>query len=148
VEPTVRVKLAIAFALAATFLSAPARAGDDPEPPGKGGALLHKLKGKWTAVRQVAKGRERKDFRLTYEFDGDKLTLDNGSTKTVFKVKVDARHRPAVLERIGEGKEAWRLYFKIEKGELYLAGDFGPSKAGKDFSGKSGSMAVMRREKK
>jgi uncharacterized protein (TIGR03067 family) len=125
-----------------------ARADDDPEPPGKGGALLRELKGKWTAVRSVAKGRERKDVRFTYEFDGDKLTLDNGSTKTVFKVKVDARKKPAVLERTRQGEKTAKLFFKIEKGELYLAGDFGESKADKDFSGNSGSMAVLKREKK
>ena len=61
---------------------------------------------------------------------------------------MDARKRPAVLERIRQGEETARLFFKIEKGELYLAGDFGPSKADKDFSGKSGSMAVLKREKK
>jgi uncharacterized protein (TIGR03067 family) len=131
-----------------TIVASSACAGDDPEPPSKGGALLRKLKGKWTAVRSVANGRERKDVRLTYEFDGDKLTLDNGSTKTVFKVKVDPRERPAVLERTRQGEKTTRLFFKIEKGELYLAGDFGESKADKDFSGKSGSMAVLKREEK
>jgi uncharacterized protein (TIGR03067 family) len=143
------VRAAAAFALALCLLGASqACADDDPEPPGKGSALLRELKGKWTSVRQVSNGRERKDGRLTYEFDGDKLTLDNGSTKTVFKVKVDARQRPAVLERTGQGEKTARLFFKIEKGELYLAGDFGESKADKDFSGKSGSMAVLKREKK
>jgi uncharacterized protein (TIGR03067 family) len=144
------LRASAAFALALCLLGASqTHADDDPEPPGKGGALLRQLKGKWTSVRQVAKGRERKDARLTDEFDGDKLTLDNGRTKTVFKVKVDARQRPAVLERTGQGEKATtRLFFKIEKGELYLAGDFGDSKADKDFSGKSGSMAVLKREKK
>src|SRR6476646_3350676 len=130
---------AVLVALALCLLGASqARADDDPEPPGKGGKLLRDLKGKWISVRQVANGRERKDAYLVYEFDGDKLTLDNGSTRTVLKVKVDARHKPAVLERTAEGKKTERLFFKIEKGELYLAGDFGPDKAAKDFSGKTG----------
>ena len=138
------MRRALVTALALSVLVVAARA-DDPEPPG---TSLRKLEGKWASVRSVAMGKERKDPRFTYEFDGDKLTLDNGSTRTVFKVKVDARHKPAVLERTGEGKNTARLFFKIEKGELYLAGDFGPDKADKDFSGKSGSMAVLKREKK
>jgi uncharacterized protein (TIGR03067 family) len=142
------VRTATAFAISLCLLGAShARPDDDPEPPGKGGSMLRELKGKWTAVRSIANGEDRKVIPLTYEFDGDKLTLENGKRKTVFKVKVDARHKPAVLERIGPG-ETTTLFFKIEKGELYLAGNFGENKAAKDFSGKTGSMVVMKREKK
>jgi uncharacterized protein (TIGR03067 family) len=140
---------AAAFTLAMCLLGAShARADDDPEPPGKGGALLRELKGKWAVVRSVANGREGKGVRVTYEFDGDKLILDNGRAKAVFKVRVDARQKPAVLERTADGKKTVTQFFKIDKGELYLAGDLGEGKADKDFSGKSGSIVVMKREKK
>src|SRR5262245_13023393 len=136
-----RARVAVSFALALCLLFAShARADDDPEPPGKGEALLRELKGKWTAVRTVANGREGKSVRVTYAFDGDTLTLDNGRANAVFKVKVDARQKPAVLERTAEGKKAVTLFFKIDKGELYLAGDLGEGKADKDFSAKSGSL--------
>ena len=110
--------------------------------------MLREIEGKWAVVRTLAHGREGKGVRVTYEFDGDRLTLDNGRAKAAFKVKVDARQKPAALEWAAEGKKAVRAFFKVDKGELYLAGDLGEGKADKDFSGKSGSLVVMKREKK
>jgi uncharacterized protein (TIGR03067 family) len=131
--------------LTLAVLAVAARADDDPEPPGRGAALLRQLKGRWTLARQTRSGREVKVDYLVYEFDGDKLTLDNGQSKSVWKMKVDFREKPVVLERTEDKR---RLFCKIEKGELYLAGDHGGSKADPTFAGKSGNLVVFKREKK
>lgn len=147
------VKFAIAFALAATFLPATAHADDDPEPPG--GPSLRKLEGKWTLTRRVLRGKETKGGgTLSYEFDGDKVTVDTGTMKYTAKVKVDARKKPTVLELTREGqKSPTRSEFKIEKGELFLVpvsrkGLGIVEKLEDVFKGETRPLMVLKREKK
>jgi uncharacterized protein (TIGR03067 family) len=137
-------------------LAVPARADDDPEPPGKGGTLLRQLKGKWTVTRRVLQGRETKGgATLTYEFDGDKVTVDTGNMKYTAKVKVDAKKKKsAVLELTREGAKApTRSEFKIEKGELYLVPAVSKKGLGEEkeedvFKGETRPLMVLKREKK
>jgi uncharacterized protein (TIGR03067 family) len=150
-----RARAAAAFALALCLLCAShARADDDPEPPDKGGALLRQLKGKWTVTRRVLRGKETKGGgTLTYEFDGDKVTVDTGSMKYTATVKVDAKKKPAVLELTREGAKApTRSEFKIEKGELYLVPvpKYGLGVVEKEedaFKGETRPLMVLKREK-
>ena len=147
---------AAAFALALCLLCAShARADDDPEPPGKGDTLLRQLKGKWTVTRRVLQGRETKGgATLTYEFDGDKVTVVTGNMKYTAKVKVDAKKKPAVLELTREGAKApTRSGFKIEKGELYLVPAVSKKGLGEEkeedvFKGETRPLMVLKREKK
>src|SRR5262245_14231326 len=111
--------------LLALFVLAPllAWAGDDPEPPARGGPELRKLRGKWTVMTRKFRGKEvptPKELAMTYEFDGDKVTVKNARTEYVAKVKLDAKARPATLELTREDTKATtKMAFKVEKGELY-----------------------------
>src|SRR5262245_6760455 len=140
---------AVIMALALSVLAAAARAEDDPEPPGKGGPELRKLKGKWAVTRWVLGGKERKfNSELTYEFTGDKVTVVNGKIKSVATVKVNAKNEPAVLELIREDiKTSTKMACKIDKGELFLVATprNGDVQAGEDFSGKSRPLMVLTR---
>ena len=129
-------------------------ADDDPEPPGKGGPELRKLRGKWVATRRLSNGKEMKPpakTAITYVFDGDKVTYESGKLKYVAKVKVDTKSKPHVLELIREDvKSTRKMAFKIDKGELYLAsGGFkGDDLTKVDFSGNNGLVLILEREKK
>src|SRR3954471_4641203 len=114
---------AFIMVLALSALAVAARADDvDPEPPGKGGPELRKLRGKWAVTRRVLGGREMKSKVVTtYEFSGDKVTVDTGRLKDVAAGKVNAKNKPAVLDLTREDtKTTTRMAFKIDKGELYL----------------------------
>ena len=106
-------------------------------------------------ARRVLRGKEtRGAATLTYEFDGDKVTVETGKTKYAAKVKVDARKKPAVLELTREGQNvASRMEFEIEKGELYLVPvpRKGPGGGGKEedvFKGETRPLMVLKRERK
>jgi uncharacterized protein (TIGR03067 family) len=138
--------------LALSAVVAVRAADDNPEPPGKGGAELRKLKGKWTVTRRVFRGTELKGgVTATYEFNGDKVTIDNGRLKYVAKVKADVKNKPAMLELTREDtKTTSRLAFKIDKGELYLvlSPPKGNVQADEDFTGMNRPLMVLSREKK
>ena len=136
----------------ALFVLSPllARADDDPEPPGKGGPVLRKLRGKWTVTRMISKGKELKTPKSApvYVFDGDKVTYEGGKLTYSAKVKVDAKSKVHVLEMTREDTKTTRkMAFKIEKEELFLAVSVGDLTK-EDFSGETGVVMVLRREKK
>jgi len=141
-----------------------ARAADDPE-PADAKAELKKLKGTWTVTKLIRKGKEPKArLGLTFTFDGDKqLTTVTGVAEgggevevtESFQVKIDAKKRPhtITLTRTGGKRPISQAgVYKVENGRLYLA----PGRAAKgakaatapkDFSGDSGPVYVMKREK-
>src|SRR5262245_29403968 len=133
------MRRAFVLLLALSLSPALARGDDDPEPPGKGGTELRKLKGKWAVTRRVFRGTELKGgVTATYEFNGDKVTVDTGRLKYVAKVKADVKNKPATLELTREDtKTTSRLAFKIEKGELHLvlSPPKGNVQADEDFTG-------------
>jgi len=143
------------FVALALFVLAPLAAvraeDDDPEPPGSGAAEYRKLKGKWTIFRRFFGGKElTSSSKLTYTFDGDKLTIDSFKASTS-KVKVLGKKKPYVLELTREGfPTPSKMAFEIRKGELYLAlmpakgkGDDKP-----DFSGQKNPLLILEREDK
>jgi uncharacterized protein (TIGR03067 family) len=125
------------------------RADDDPEPPGKGGPELRKLRGKWVGTRLISRGKEGKLGQgITYVFDGDKLTYESGKRTYSAKVKVDAKNKVRLLEVTRDDTKATvKWAFEIRKGELYLAIK-GEDLTKEDFSGNNGIVMVLEREKK
>jgi uncharacterized protein (TIGR03067 family) len=149
------MRRAFVVALALSVFVVAARADDDdPEPPG--GSSLRALRGKWTVTRRIFRGKEMKTnaAAATYEFDGDKVTVDTGKLHYVAKVKVDAKKKPATLELSrDDAKGPSKMAFKIEKGELYLAltppnGGLGDVKGEDVFKGETRPLMVLKREKK
>jgi uncharacterized protein (TIGR03067 family) len=122
----------------------------DPEPPG-GKALLGKLAGKWTVTKMVTKGAERKPpAGFTYTFEKDRVTYDlGGRLNRVMKCEPDPKRRD-VLTMTPEGsKVANRYFFKIEKDTLFLALDrSNDPRAKPDFTGNTGQVLVLAKEKK
>jgi hypothetical protein len=126
-----------------------ARADDDPEPPG-GSAALRKLQGKWVSVRRIIGGQEVAYTAATYSFTKDKGTYTTGSGKLVrsLTLKVDKSRRDVIEITRENAKAPTRYFFKIEKGELYLAlARFKDAKAKPDFSGNAGSVLIFKKEK-
>jgi len=137
----------------ALFCAAPAAGADDedPEPPSQ---ALGALKGTWTATKVVFAGREAKaPPGITYALERGKLVRSvpagKGGNQT-FEVKVDARKKPYRITMTPEGGgRAQSGIFKIEKGELFLATGAGKDGKGpEDFSGTTGGVMVMSKEKK
>jgi uncharacterized protein (TIGR03067 family) len=134
------------------------RAGDDPEPPGKGGVELRKLRGKWEAVSMKMKGRELKaPAGTTYHFEGDKVTVKTSRLTYVAKVKYDAKKKPPIIELTREDTKATIEYaVKLDKGELLLAPmrvfgkakDKGTKVENVDFTGENNPVMTLVREKK
>jgi hypothetical protein len=121
-------------------------AEDDPEPPA---TPLRKLQGTWTSVRRIAKGVEMAYTQITFTFDKDKVTsnLDFFDKDKVTSVKTD-RKRPDLLEMTQDQRPTRRFFFKVEKGELYLAQDrTNDPKAKPDFSGQTELVMILKREK-
>src|SRR5262245_32635693 len=149
--------------LALCALAALAGRADDPEPPGGAAAELKKLKGTWVVTKSLVNGEDRKERgKLTWSFDGDKLTWTGRTTKgpgtarggvgvatATYKVKVDTKKKPHTIELTPEGKGNCQPgVFKVEKGLLYLALSVAKSgKASEDFTGTRGTVYVMTREK-
>lgn len=137
----------IAMSVALLALTGLARADDDdPEPPR--GAAFRKLQGTWTSVRIIMKGEEVARTTISYKFTKDKVvyTLTKGKTKDM-TLKVD-RKRHDLIEMSPDQGKTLRFFFKIEKGELYLTP--APSddpKVKPDFSGKAGSVLILKQEK-
>ena len=142
---------AFSLLLALSLSPALARGDDNPEPP-KGGPELRKLQGKWTVTRRVFRGKDVPSNTVqTYEFVGNKLTMDNGKFKYVATVKANVKNKPAVLELTRtDVKTTSRMAFKIDKGQLHLVltPPKGDVQADEDFSGMNRPMLVLSREKK
>jgi uncharacterized protein (TIGR03067 family) len=135
--------------LALCALAAVAGRADDPEPEPPGGAAgLRALKGTWAVTRMLAKDDVfMARVGTTYTFDGDKLTRTTPATgKQTYKVKIDTKKRPHTIELIPEGAKKGTVgFYKVEKGELYLA--LGSGRAPADLSGKGAPVLVMMRLK-
>jgi uncharacterized protein (TIGR03067 family) len=147
------MRRAFVLLLSLSLSPALARGDDNPEPPGKGGPEMRKLQGKWAVTRRVLRGKDvQSKVVQTYEFAGDKVTVDSGKFKYVATVKLDVKNKPMVLELTREGVKAIsKIAFKFDKGELYLAVAAPPQgkvSADEDFSGKDGMLMVLSREKK
>lgn len=138
--------------LALCVLSPLLSRADDPEPPGKGGAELRKLRGKWVVDRAIFAGKESKPnvkVNITYTFDGDKVTYDNGKTTYVSKIKLDTKKKPFVMEVTREDTKLTRKWvYKIEKDELHLVTVLKGDPKDEDLSGKNSSVLIFTREKK
>lgn len=137
-----------ALCVALLCLAGMAGAADDPEPPG---AALRRLQGKWKTVRILTRGQERRDD-ATYAFEKDQVIYVFGDAQSKggsYKMTVKAdKSRPDLIEMKRGGGRGTYYWFKIEKGELYLA----PAQAigekeNPDFSGKRGMVRVLKREK-
>jgi hypothetical protein len=145
-----RGTLLVVLALSAVAVAR--AADDDPEPPGKGGAELRKLKGKWTLVRRIINTREVKaSDGATYEFSGDKVTVTAPSSNYVARVKAEVKDKLLVLHLSRENsKLTTRMACKIEKGELYLISLplKGDVKQGDVFRGTIRPVMILTGEKK
>jgi uncharacterized protein (TIGR03067 family) len=147
--------------LALCALAALAGRADEAEPdPAK--EELKKLQGKWTVTKVLSSDGEGKpSSEMTLTFDGDKLTqstylatlkVKDDRTMT-YTVKVGTKKRPHTITLTHKGdKRSQAGTYKIEKGVLYLALGL-PVRGGKgavapkDFSGDTGPVYVMTREK-
>jgi uncharacterized protein (TIGR03067 family) len=149
--------------LALCALAALAGRADDPEPdPAK--EELKKLQGTWTVTKWLSSdGEGRPSSEMTFTFDGDKLTqstylvtLKVKDDRTMkYKVKVGTKKRPHTITLTLTPSNRTRSQagiYKIEKGVLYLTLGL-PVRGGKgavapkDFSGDTGPVYVMTREK-
>jgi hypothetical protein len=144
------MRRAFVMVLALSVLAvAAARAEDvDPEPPG---SKLQKLRGKWVVESYYPKAGRPMPVGGTYEFVGDKVTVDSGTSKYVAKVKVGSKNDLVTLRLTPVGLKTSTVHaIKIEKGKLYLA----PARLSKAsqtaeevFRGKNGSVKVLTRVK-
>src|SRR4051812_47103663 len=96
---------AVIMVLALSALAAAVRADDvDPEPPG-GNPHLRKLRGKWVVEGHLPKAGRPLPVGTTYEFAGDKVTIDTGMSRYVSKVKVGSKNDVVTLRLTPEGKK-------------------------------------------
>src|SRR5436305_518600 len=116
------MRRAFVMVLALSALAAAARAADvDPEPPG-GNPHLRKLRGKWVVEGHLPKAGRPLPVGATYEFAGDKVTVDPGTSRYVAKVKVGSKNDVITLRLTPVDKKTSTVFaFKVEKGKLYLA---------------------------
>jgi hypothetical protein len=142
---------AVILVLALSVLAVAARADDvDPEPPG-GNVHLRKLRGKWVVESYFPKVGKPMPIVGSYEFVGDKVTIDNGTKQYVAKVKVSSKNDLVTLRLTPVGLKTSTVHaFKIEKGKLYLA-PAQPWKAKQTaedvFRGKNGPVKILARAK-
>jgi hypothetical protein len=129
-------------------LAALARTADpDPEPPG---SPLRELEGAWKARAVKAKGETRM-YEATYTFSKGKATITTTKGKGPREMEVvpDKAVKGLIEMRPKADGRAVRYFFKVEKGELFLApvrpGEAAPKP---DFSGDNAPVLILVREKR
>jgi hypothetical protein len=143
---------AVGIMVLALSALAAARAEDvDPEPPG-GNPALRKVRGKWVVESYFPKFGKPMPVGGTYEFAGDKVTIDNGSSRYVARLKVGSKNDLTTLRLTPVGmKSSTVLAFKIEKGKLYLTSarlSKSRQTSAEVFRGENGRVQVLTRDKK
>jgi len=140
-----------AITLMALALGGAARAADDevdPEPQ-SGAQTLKKIKGTWNATRYIINKAEQKAPPYTYAFEGDKMTYSyRGRVSYTATITPDKTRKDAFTMKRDNSTITTKYFYKIEKGELFLALDrSNDPKAKADFSGDSGQVIVFEQQK-
>lgn len=142
---------AFAACLAYLLLCAalPARADDDPEPPG-GVAQFRQVLGSWRSARLLAKGEAGERTTVTYTFERDRFSYDSGkiSYQGTLKYQTKGSHLILELKRDNSSVAPRHIAVAFKKGQLHLSLIGLDVSKQIDFTGKSNPVLVMKREKK